>query len=69
MAKKDLLKQAQTAGAAPADATEDDYTVAQLEQLLSGDIPVHERQSATSPIVAADGHVVLSQADIDARDQ
>ena len=29
---------------------------------------VTERKSATKPIVAADGHVVLSQEDIDNRD-
>ena len=30
--------------------------------------PKAEHGSATEPIVAADGHVVLSQEDIDARD-
>jgi hypothetical protein len=29
---------------------------------------VKERKSATKPIIAPDGHVVLSQEDIDARD-
>lgn len=65
--KSDLLKEAQTAGLVAADAPEEDYTAAQLSTLLSGEVPVHERVSATEPIVAPDGHVVLSQEDIDAR--
>lgn len=65
--KKELLKEAQTAGAAPADATEDDYTAAELAALVSGEHVAHERVSADKPVVAPDGHVNLSQADIDAR--
>jgi len=65
--KTDLLKEAQTAGLVPADADPDDYKAADLEQLVSGEFPVHERVSATEPIIAPDGHVVLSQEDIDAR--
>jgi hypothetical protein len=67
MAKADLHKEAVRSGAVPADSSADDYTAAQLEGLLSGDVPVSERQSATKPIIAPDGHVVLSQEDIDAR--
>jgi hypothetical protein len=65
--KKELLRDAQTAGLVSEDANEDDFTAEQLQGLVSGDIPVHERKSATKPIVAPDGHVVLSQEDIDAR--
>lgn len=65
--KSELLKEAVTAGAVPPDASEDDYTAADLQTRLSGDIPVAERVSASKPIVAPDGHVVLSQEDIDAR--
>jgi hypothetical protein len=32
------------------------------------EVKVAERKSASKPIVAADGHVVLSQEDINARD-
>jgi hypothetical protein len=67
--KSELLKEAQTAGSVPADATEDDYTAEQLGALASGEHVVHERVSASKPIVAPDGHVVLSQEDIDARAQ
>lgn len=67
--KADLLEQAQAAGLVAADASEDDYTVDELKDRLSGDERVHDRVSASEPIVAADGHVVLSQEDIDARDQ
>lgn len=65
--KSELLKDAQTAGLVAPDATAADFTAAALEAIVSGDIPVRERVSATSPIVAPDGHVVLSQEDIDAR--
>lgn len=43
--------------ASPAEAPAEDKPVV-----------VTERKSATKPIIAADGHVVLSQDDIDARD-
>jgi hypothetical protein len=66
--KSDLHKEAVTAGAVAADSDPDEFTADQLSALLSGDIPVHERVSASKPIVAPDGHVVLSQEDIDARD-
>lgn len=65
--KADLFKQAQGAGVVAADASEDDYTVDQLASLIRGDEVVKDRVSAREPIVAADGHVVLSQEDIDAR--
>lgn len=65
--KSDLLEQAKASGAVAADATEDDYTVDDLKSMLSGDDVVKDRVSASAPIVAPDGHVVLSQEDIDAR--
>lgn len=67
--KADLLAEAQTAGLVAPDVDADAFTKEQLEQLVSGDIPVQGRESATVPIVAPDGHVVLSQEDIDARAQ
>lgn len=66
--KSELLKEAVKAGLAPESATEDDYTVAQLETLLSPDRPAWEGSlSAAEPVTAPDGHVALSQEDIDAR--
>lgn len=65
--KSDLHKEGVTSGAIPADSNPDDYTAEELQTRISGDIPVHERVSASKPIVAPDGHVVLSQEDIDAR--
>lgn len=41
--------------------------VAEPEPTDTTDIPVEGRVSATEPIIAPDGHVVLSQEDIDAR--
>jgi hypothetical protein len=66
-AKADLHKDAVTAGAVSADSDPDDYTAEQLQGMLSGNQPVLERVSADKPIVAPDGHVVLSQEDIDNR--
>jgi hypothetical protein len=60
--KGDLLADAQAAGLVAADAGEDDYTVDDLRDVLNPDRPMHK-----GPIVAPDGHVVLSQEDIDAR--
>ena len=67
--KADLHKEGVASGQVPADSDPDDYTVEGLQALLSGDYIVAERVSAKKPIIAADGHVVLSQEDIDARDQ
>lgn len=66
--KGDLLADAQAAGVVAADAGEDDFTAEELKVRLSGDEVARDRVSASEPIVAADGHVVLSQEDIDARD-
>jgi hypothetical protein len=65
--KGELLDQAKASGAVAADAGEDDYTVEQLRDMLSPDEKIRERVSTSEPIVAPDGHVVLSQEDIDAR--
>lgn len=65
--KADLHKEGVAAGTVAADSDPDDYTAEQLQGLVSGDIPIVERKSADKPIVAPDGHVTLSQEDIDAR--
>jgi hypothetical protein len=67
--KAELLKEAQAAGAVTGDASADDFTVAQLEQILGrSEHPAWEGSaSASEPLVAPDGHVNLSQEDIDAR--
>lgn len=70
MAKKDLLERAQASGLVADDVSADDFTEAQLRDMLSTDRPAWEgSRSASEPIVAPDGHVVLSQEDIDARGQ
>ena len=67
--KADLLADAQAAGLVAADADEDAFTADELKGMLDPNRPAHQGSlSATAPIVAADGHVVLSQEDIDARD-
>lgn len=66
--KTDLLAEAQGAGVVASDATEDDYTADELNARIRGDVPAWKGSlSAGEPIVAADGHVVLSQEDLDAR--
>lgn len=68
--KADLHKAGVASGALPADSDPDDYTLEELQARVSGDeLPVRERRSASKPVVAPDGHVTLSQEDIDARDQ
>jgi hypothetical protein len=68
--KGELLKDAKAAGLVADDVAEDDLTADDLRGIINPDErPVHKGSlSATQPIVAPDGHVVLSQADIDARD-
>ncbi len=69
--KQALFDEAVAAGLLPADADADGYSSEELKALTG---PADERPawqgslSATEPIVAADGHVVLSQEDIDARE-
>lgn len=66
--KDELLAQAVAAGVLPDDATTDAYTAAELAAMTDPERPAWEgSRSATEPIIAADGHVVLSQEDIDAR--
>lgn len=69
MAKADLFRDAKKAGLVPADASADDFTEAQLKSLLNPDAaPLWEgSMSSSKPIIAPDGHVTLSQEDIDAR--
>lgn len=68
--KTELLKDAQAAGMVAADAQEGDFTVAVLEEMLSPDRPAWKGSlSVNEPLVAPDGHVVLSKEDIDARNQ
>ena len=65
--KKELLKEAQAAGHVADDADEGDFTVAQLETLLGRGDAWEGSVSSSEPLVAPDGHVNLSQEDIDAR--
>lgn len=66
--KSDLLAEAQSAGLVADDVDADAYTVDELQRIVRGDVPAWQGSlSASDPIVAADGHVVLSQQDIDAR--
>lgn len=67
--KSDLHKEAVAAGAVAADSNPDDFTAEDLQARISGDVPAWKGSlSASKPIVAPDGHVTLSQEDIDARD-
>jgi hypothetical protein len=66
--KKELLEDAQAAGVVAADADEEAFTVDELRDMLDPNRPAHKGSlSAVEPVVAPDGHVVLSQEDIDAR--
>ena len=66
--KSELLKDAVRAGLAPETATEDDFTGEQLERMLDPTPTAWKGSlSARKPLVAPDGHVTLSQEDIDAR--
>ncbi|HEV8482683.1 MAG TPA: hypothetical protein VGV87_03910 [Blastocatellia bacterium] len=63
MAKSDLFEQAQAAGLVASDASADDYTVAQLEALLAGDVPAWEGSLSDKPFMPApDGHDVMKNA-------
>jgi len=68
MAKKDLLEQAQGRGLVADGVDETDFTESQLRELLSDNVSAWKGSlSARKPVVAPDGHVSLSQEDIDAR--
>ena len=66
--KSELLKEAQARGMVADTVSEDEVTVDDLRQLLDPE-PVAWKGSlsASEPQVAPDGHVALSQEDIDAR--
>lgn len=66
--KQQLLDLAITAGRVAEDVDADGFTVAELERIVSDDVPAWEGSlSADKPLTAPDGHVTLSQEDIDAR--
>lgn len=66
--KADLLKRAQASGLLAEDVSEDDFTAAELEALLRGDVPAWKgSRSASEPLIAPDGHVTLSKEDLEAR--
>jgi hypothetical protein len=64
--KAELVKEAQAAGVLAADVNPDDFSAADLEAMLNPEgAPAWKGSlSADKPIVAADGHVVLSKEDI-----
>lgn len=66
--KADLLKEAKSRGLVADSVGEDDTTAEDLARLLDPE-PVAWKGSMSSkkPLVAPDGHVTLSQEDIDAR--
>lgn len=69
--KTDLLSAAKAAGLVAEDTEESAISVDELKDLLAppGARPAwHGSLSASEELVAPDGHVVLSQADLDARD-
>lgn len=67
--KAELHRDGVAAGSIPADTDPDDFTAEELRARVGDDVPAWEGSaSATEPIIAPDGHVVLSQEDIDARD-
>ncbi len=68
--KKELIRDARKAGLVPETVGEDDFTAAQLEALLDPEKapPAWEGSlSSSKPLKGPDGHVHLSQQDIDAR--
>jgi hypothetical protein len=67
LSKRDLFKEAKTAGLVAEGATADDYTEHALLTLL-GRAPAWEGSlSSSEPLVGADGHETLSKADLEAR--
>lgn len=67
MSKKDIFKEAQTAGLTAEGSNADDYTEHALLTLL-GRAPAWEGSlSSSASLTAADGHVTLSQEDLEAR--
>jgi hypothetical protein len=67
--KDQLLDEAKKSGRLADDVEPDELTAAQLEQIVGGDVPVPGAGVMhNKPQVAPDGHVNLSQEDIDGRD-
>jgi hypothetical protein len=64
--KAQLHEESVAAGAVAPDSDPDEFTVDELTSRLGGNLTV-EHPVHSEPIVAPDGHVVLSQEDIDAR--
>jgi hypothetical protein len=67
--KDQLLDEAKKAGRVPDDVDADEFTASQLEGIVSGSGFEFDNRMHSKPIVAPDGHVVLSQEDIDARNK
>jgi len=66
--KKELLANAVKAGKVAEGASEDDYTAEDLQTMLDPEPTAWKGPlSAKKPQVSPDGHVHLSQEDIDAR--
>lgn len=66
--KQELLDEAQKAGKLPDDVDADEFTARQLEGIIGVDQVAWEGSfSSDKPQVAPDGHVNLSQEDLDAR--
>ena len=67
--KTELLKEAQAAGRVAENVNPDDLTADDLNRMLNPEsAPAWKGSlSVTKPIIAPDGHVVLSQEDIDTR--
>ena len=66
--KAELFKEAQRSELVPEDSSADDFSVAQLEALLGGNVAAWKGSvSSERPLVAPDGHPNLTQEDIDSR--
>ena len=65
--KRELFKEAQTAGLVAEGASADDYDVAGLERLLGRGPAWEGSLSSKKPLISADGHVTLSNEDLEAR--
>lgn len=64
-AKSDLHEEAVNAGKIAADTDPDEFTAAELEDILATDKPAWKGSlSASEPVVQPDGHVSLSKEDI-----
>lgn len=66
--KAELFKEAQRSELVPEDSSADDFSAAQLEALLGGNVAAWQGSlSSTGPLVAPDGHPTLTKEDVDAR--